>query len=109
MPALRSEERYLDPTPLALDCFDGRDWADALRGARDCLDPERNYRGRRMVAVTLLASGRRVVMPVTPHLGFRTELAAVSPREMRQARENLEVLHEFARYRSKPYDRRGGR
>lgn len=32
-------ERYLDPTPLALDRFDEVDWADALRGARDCLDP----------------------------------------------------------------------
>ena len=66
-PALRSRERYLDPAPIALDRLDDRDWADALRHARDGLDPLwRNHRGRRTVVVTLLPPDRRVAMPVTP-------------------------------------------
>ena len=98
-------ERYLDPTPLALDRLDDQGWAEALREARDCLDPERHHRGRRRVAVTLLPSRRRVVMPVTSHLAFETRLATISPYEMRQARDNLEALHEFVDDRSRPYER----
>ena len=85
------------PTPIALDRLDARGWADALRGARGCLDPEG---GRREVMVTLEASERRVLKEVSPHLVFRTELAAISPRAMREARDDLEDLHEFVRCRS---------
>ena len=95
-------ERYLDPTPLALDRLDDEGWADALREARDCLDPERGHRGRRTVEVTLLPSEQRVEREVTPHLAFETPLATISPDEMRRARDNLEALHEFVRCRSQP-------
>ena len=101
----RIRERYLGPTPLALDRLDGQGWAEALREAQDCLNPERHHRGRWMVPVTLLASGRRVVMPVTPHLAFETRLATISLYEMRRARDNLEALHEFVGRRSGPYER----
>ena len=46
------------PTPVVLDRLDGQGWADALRGARECLDPRRQHRGRRKVPVTLLPSKR---------------------------------------------------
>lgn len=88
------------PTPLTLDRLDARGWADALRGARGCLDPERGLRGRRKVEVTLEASERRVLRPVSPHLVFQTQLATMSSRAMRQARNELEPLHKFVRLRS---------
>ena len=88
------------PTPIALDRLDARGWADGLRGARGCLDPERGRRGRRKVMVTLGASERRVLKQVVPHLVFRTELATISLRAMREAKDNLEPLHEFVRLRS---------
>ncbi len=51
-------EANVAPTPVALDRLDGRGWAEALRGARMCLDPRRQHRGRRRVPVTLLPSKR---------------------------------------------------
>ena len=50
----RIKQANVAPTPIALDRLDGRGWADALRGARECLDPRRQHRGRRRVPVTLL-------------------------------------------------------
>ena len=35
----RIKEANVTPTPIALDRLDGQGWADALRGARECLDP----------------------------------------------------------------------
>ena len=35
-------------------------------------------------------------MDVSPHLKIRTPLAEITPRAMRQARDNLEALYEFA-------------
>ena len=62
--------------------------------------PERQHRGRRNVQVTLLPSERhpwerRAEMGVSPHLKIRTPLAAITPRAMRQARDNLHALYEF--------------
>ena len=50
--------------------------------------------------VTLGASERRVLKQVVPHLVFRTELATIPLRAMREAKDNLEPLHEFVRLRS---------
>ena len=75
----RIKEANLAPTPIALDRLDGQGWADALRGARECLDPRKQHRGRKKVAVTLLPSKRhpwerQVEMDVSPHLKIRTPL-----------------------------------
>ena len=35
----RIKEANIAPTPIALDRLDGQGWADALRGARECLNP----------------------------------------------------------------------
>ena len=96
------KEADLAPTPIALDRLDGQGWADALRGARECLNPRKQHRGRNKAAVTLLSSGRRVEMEVTPHLTIWTSLAEMTFRAMRQARDNLEVLHEFTAHQSRP-------
>ena len=85
----RIKEANLAPTPIALDRLDGPGWADALRGARECLDPRKQHRGRRRVPVTLLPSkrhpwARQVEMDVSPHLKIRTPLAEITPRAMRQ-------------------------
>lgn len=90
----------LSPTPIALDRLDMSGWIHALERARECLNPERNYRGRRRTTVTLLVSGNRVEKWVTPHLHFGTSFnwfAGTLPDALQQARENLTVLREFAR------------
>ena len=109
----RIKEANLAPTPIALDRLDGQGWADALRGARECLDPRRQHRGRRKVPVTLLPSKRhpwerRVEMDVSPHLKIRTPLAENAFRAMWEGRDNLEALYEFAAHQSRPYGHRSG-
>ena len=94
-------EANIAPTPVALDRLDGQGWADALRGARECLDPRRQHRGRRKVSVTLLPSKRhpwerQVEMDVSPHLKIRVRLVGITSRAMREGRGDLEVLYEFA-------------
>ena len=109
----RINEANLAPTPIALDRLDGQGWADALRGARECLNPRKQHRGRNKVPVTLLPSKRhprerQVEMDVSPHLKIKTPLAEITPRAMRQARDNLEALYEFAAHQSRPYGHRSG-
>lgn len=93
-------EANLGPTPNSLDRLGGQGWADALRGAGECLDPRKQHRGRRKVPVTLLPSKRhpwkrQVEMYVSPHLKIGNLLAEITPRAMRQARDNLEPLYRF--------------
>ena len=85
----RIKEANLAPAAVALDRLDGRGWTDALRGARKCLDPRRQHRGRRKVPVTLLPSKRlarerQVEMDVSPHLKIRTPLGGITSRAMRE-------------------------
>ena len=47
-------------------------------------------------------------MDVSPNLKIRTPLAEITPRAMRQARDNLEALYEFAVDRSRPCGHRSG-
>ena len=93
----RIKEANIAPTPIALDRLDGQGWAEAVRGARECLSPQKQLRGRRKVPVTLLTSKRhpwerQVEMEVSPHLKIRTSLVEITPRAMREARGNLEAL-----------------
>lgn len=109
----RIKEANLAPTPIALDRLDGQGWAEALRGARECLDPRKRHRGRRKVPVTLLPSkrhpwARQVEMYVSPHLKIGTPLVEITARAMREARENLEALYEFAAHQSRPKGNRSG-
>ena len=109
----RIKEASIAPTPIALDRLDGQGWAEALRGARECLDPRKQHRGRRRVMVTLLPSKqhpweRPVEMDVSPHLKIKTPLAEITPRAMQQTRDNLEALYEFAAHQSRSYGHRSG-
>ena len=109
----RIREADLAPTPIALDRLDGQGWADALRAARECLNPSKQHRGRRRVLVTLLPSKRhprerQVEMDLSPHLKIGTPLAEITPRAMRQARDNLEALYKFVCHQSRPYGHPGG-
>ena len=109
----RIKEATIAPTPIALDRLDGQRWAEALLGARECLDPQKQLRGRRKVPVTLLPSKRhpwerQVEMEVTPHLKIRTPLAEITSRAMREGRENLEGVWEFVGEQSRPYRHRSG-
>jgi hypothetical protein len=68
-------EQYLTPdVPQLLRTLDDRLWLSILRRARECLDPRRNYRGRRREEVTLLASGTTTVKDVSPHLQIKCVL-----------------------------------
>lgn len=96
------KESSLSPTPIALDRLDGDGWARALRQARECLDPERGYRGRRRTKVTLRRSDRIVERWVSPHLQFTARFAEDSARSLRRAKDDLEVLHEFAVRQTRP-------
>ena len=103
-PVARLIERELS-RPLLLTRYQG--WEDALRGARECLNPRKRHRGRGKVPVTLLPSKRRpwerqVEMDVSPRLKIRTPLGEITPRAMRQARDDLETLYGFAADRSRP-------
>jgi len=55
--------------------------------------------------VTLLVSGNRVEKWVTPHLHFGTSFnwfAGTVLDALQRARENLKVLHDFARRQAEP-------
>lgn len=107
----RIKEANIAPTPIALDRLDDQGWEDALRVARECLDPLKQLRGRRKVPVTLLPSKRhpwerKVEMEVSPHLKIRTPLAEITRRAMREGRDNMEALYEFAANQSRSYGHR---
>ena len=104
----RIKEANLAPTPITLDRLDDQGWAEALRGARECLDPRKQLRGRRKVPVTVLPSQRQVEMYVSPHLKIGTPLAEITARAMTEARGSLEALYEFAAHQARPYGDRGG-
>lgn len=104
---VRIRESGLSPTPIALDRLDSDGWAHALRQARECLDPERGYRGRRRTKVTLLRSGRIVERWVSPHLQFKARFSEDSTRSLRRAKDDLEVLREFAIRQTRPVMRQG--
>ena len=93
---VKIRESDIAPTPIALNRLDADGWARALEGARECLDPKRNYRGRRRTGVTLLRSDRLVERWVSPHLQFRIHIDERDPRTLQRARDNLQALHEFA-------------
>ena len=89
-------ESDIAPTPIELDRLDTDGWARALGGARECLGPRRDYRGRHRTVVTLLRSGQSVEREVSPHLQFRTRFDEGDPRTLQRAKDNLQALHEFA-------------
>ena len=101
---IRIKESRLSPTPIALDQLDSGGWRRVLGRARECLNPKRKYRGRRLTKVTLLRSGKTVERWVSPHLQFKTSLdwfTGGAPHALQQARDNLAALHEFATRQSR--------
>ena len=100
---VKIRESRLPPTPVALDQLDRDGWTRALRCARECLDPKRKHRGRRRTTVTLVGSGQVVERDVSPHLSFETEFNWSNGSAMRQAKDNLALLHEFAIRQARPF------
>ena len=105
---VRIRESRIAPTPIALDRLDIDGWVRALRCARECLDPKRNYRGRRQTNVTLLRSGQMVERWISPHLQFETRFDESAPHTLEQAKDDLEVLQEFATRHARPFTVGGG-
>ena len=69
--------------------------------------PSAGYRGRRRTKVTLRRSSRIVEKWVSPHLQFTARFAEDSTRSLRRAKDNLEVLREFAVRQTRPAMRQG--
>jgi len=105
---VRIRESRIAPTPIALDQLDIYGWMRALECARECLDPKRKYRGRRRTNVTLLRSGQTVERWISPHLQFKTRFDENAPHSLKQAKNDLEILHEFATHHARPITVGGG-
>lgn len=102
-------EGAIEPTPITLDRVTPSVWQTLLCDAEQCLDPDRQYTGRRTMTVTLAGSRQRVERAVSPHLQFRTELWSETPlavgdcvRRMQEARDRLAPLFDFVVDRTKP-------
>ena len=64
----RIKEADLAPTPIPLDRLDGQGWEDALRGARECLNPRKRSTSSRLTSQGLRSSTRglgEVALPNT--------------------------------------------
>jgi hypothetical protein len=97
------KEQYLTPeVPQLLRTLDEPLWLTVLGRGRECLDPRRDYRGRRREEVTLLASGATTLKDVSPHLQIKcvldvptTASGAAIMNALRQALETLAPVHHW--------------
>jgi hypothetical protein len=103
---VRIREGDIEPTPLTLDRLTPAIWQQALITAQECLNRERNNRGRARQVVTL-ARGERATREVSPHLNFRSVLWRHEPAgrqectaAMERARQLMQPLYDFTRDRS---------
>ena len=91
-------EADIPPTPMLVAELTESNWRPALEGAQECLDPLRNRKGRAIQRVTLVASGRQVKGPVTPHLTLT--LYAVRPQPwselLEEAKNRLQSYYDWA-------------
>ncbi len=96
-------ERHIKGSPVRLAALTNRQWEKMLREAYECLEPERNHRGRAKQVVTL-PSGQ-VEKQVSPHLIITTPLmtlssVAAAEGALGDARRTLQPLYDFVRDRS---------
>ena len=61
-------------------------WSDMLKEAYDCLNSDKNHKGRAKRSVTLMPSGEEKEMEVSPHLGFNTIAWSSIPNSEMDAR-----------------------
>lgn len=73
------------------------DWSEMLEEAYDCLNADKNHRGRAKQFVTLVASEEVKEMEVTPHLGFNTIVWSSDPMSKEDAKSKLQEA--FSRLR----------
>jgi hypothetical protein len=97
----RIVEGNIASTPLPLGELTPAVWQECVREAYDCLDPRRRRRGRATQVVTL-STGEQVEGEVSPHLMLRWRAEAPTEWEpfLRDARQRLEPLHDWARRRA---------
>jgi hypothetical protein len=98
----RIVERYIAPTPIALEELTPAAWSQALAGARDCLEVRGREFRRATQTVTLESSGRRVEGPVSPHLTFRLSVPSIESWEQffREAKARLQPLYDWTEVRT---------
>lgn len=76
---LKIVEADIAPTPLSLDELTPDKWRAALEAAQQCLDPERQFRGRGRQVVTTIASRTTEAKDVSPHFTFTTLVTSPEP------------------------------
>jgi hypothetical protein len=72
-------------------------WEAVLLEAYDCLDGNRNHRGRAEQVVTLVKSGEQVSKPVSPHLTISTPLWVVGQASLQVAEEKIKQKMDYIR------------
>jgi hypothetical protein len=98
------KERQIGGAVIRLATLTPTQWRDMLREAYQCLNPERNHRGRARQWVTLKSG--RVEKWVSPHLHLGRAIWRTTPspteaaRAMRGARDSMQPLYDFVRRRS---------
>jgi hypothetical protein len=65
-------------------------WSEMLKEAYDCLNSDKNHRGRAKQFVTLMPSGEVKEMEVSPHLGFKTIVWSSIPNSEEEAKSKLQ-------------------
>ena len=79
-------------------------WSEMLKEAYDCLNSDKNYRGRAKQKVTLISSGEKKEMEVSPHLNIYTTAWSSIPiseedakSKFQEAFTRLEPLYDFVK------------
>lgn len=72
-------------------------WSDIMQEAYDCLDGDRNHRGRAEQLVTLVKSGEHVAKQVSPHLTISAPLWAVGQVSLQMAIEAFQKKMDYMR------------
>jgi hypothetical protein len=100
-------EREIGATPVHLSALNPDAWRTMLGEAYNCLDPNRNHRGRAKQWVTLPTKGR-VEKTVSPHLHLRRVMCRRTPpsqtdaqRMMVDHREALTPIYRWMAHQSR--------
>lgn len=61
---------HKQPTPISFNVLTDKNWIDSLKGALECLDDKRHYKGRATMGMTLISTNKKVEGQVSPHLAI---------------------------------------
>lgn len=94
------EEKIIGGSYVPLSELTPEKWETILEEAYDCLNADKNHRGRATQMVTLQKSGENVSRPVTPHLTISVPLWWISPPSQDMA---TDIIREKMNYMQSIY------